>query len=256
MFSTTEITSHEIGSDNVIHQRLFYAYVEAAKMIDGNVLELGCGAGRGMKVIADACAQYTGIDKNKQLLDRLQQAYPNFKFLHQSMPPLSGIADNTFDYVITFQVIEHIEDDNAFLQEIQRVLKPGGTAVITTPNLKKSLTRNPWHIREYQHSELQQLLEKHFSSVEVKGISGTKPVMDYYEENKASVRKITRFDVLNLQHRLPRRVLQIPYEFLNRRNRKKLMNQTQGIVNNVTVEDYFFCENPAEGFDFFCIAKK
>ncbi len=256
MFSTTEITSHEISSDNVIHQRLFYAYVEASKIIGGNVLELGCGAGRGMQAITQACESYTGIDKNEQLLGELQNAYPNFRFLHQSMPPLSGIESNSFDYVITFQVIEHIEEDGKFLEEIKRVLKPGGKAIITTPNLGKSLTRNPWHVREYTHKQLEGLLKKHFSTVDVRGISGTKPVIDYYEQNKASVRKITRFDILNLQYRLPRQILQIPYDLLNRLNRKKLMKQSDGLVSQVTVDDYFFCEDPAEGFDFFCIAEK
>ena len=256
MFSTTEITSHEIGSDNVIHQRLFYAYVEAAKIISGNVLELGCGAGRGMRAIAQACDGYTGIDKNEKLLERLQAAYPDFHFRHQSIPPLTGVKDNSFDYVVTFQVIEHIEDDKKFLEEIHRVLRPGGQAIITTPNLEKSLTRNPWHVREYKHQELEALLKKYFSEAEVKGIGGTKPVIDYYEKNRASVRRITRFDILNLQYRIPRRLLQVPYEILNRRNRKKLMHQNQGVVSGVTVDDYFFCEDPAEGFDFFCIACK
>lgn len=256
MFSTTEITSHEISSDNVIHQRLFYAYVKAASMIGGNVLELGCGAGRGMQVIAEACEDYTGIDKNQELLASHRQTYPKFTFLEQNMPPLKGLADNTFDYVITFQVIEHIENDHLFLKEIYRVLKSGGQLIITTPNITKSLTRNPWHIREYTAKQLETLLQKYFDTTEVKGISGTQQVLDYYEKNKASVAKITRFDIFNLQYKLPRQVLQVPYDLLNRFNRKKLMEQNDGLVNKVTVEDYFFCEDASEGFDFFCIASK
>ena len=49
MFSTTEITSHEIASDNPIHQRLFFAYEQASKLTNRNLLEIGCGVGRAWK---------------------------------------------------------------------------------------------------------------------------------------------------------------------------------------------------------------
>jgi hypothetical protein len=51
-FSTTEITSSSIVSDNPVHQRLFFAYHEAAKLVGGNLLEIGCGVGRGLDVLA------------------------------------------------------------------------------------------------------------------------------------------------------------------------------------------------------------
>ncbi|MBX2843361.1 MAG: class I SAM-dependent methyltransferase [Flammeovirgaceae bacterium] len=256
MFSTTEITSHEDQSDNVIHQRLFYAYVKAAEIISGDVLEIGCGAGRGLQLLADKCDNYTAIDKNKELLDLHQKAYPNFKFIHENIPPLSFLEDNSFDYIISFQVIEHLYNDNLFIKEIQRVLKPGGKAIITTPNIKLSLTRNPWHVREYTAVQLEELMGKHFKEVDLKGITGSKKVMDYYQSNKESVRKITRFDILNLQYRLPRQILQVPYDILNRINRKSLQKKNNQLVSDVTIEDYLLSDQADESFDFFCIAKK
>ncbi|MFN7012758.1 MAG: class I SAM-dependent methyltransferase, partial [Bacteroidia bacterium] len=161
-----------------------------------------------------------------------------------------------FDKAISFQVIEHIEDDLLFLAEIQRVLKPGGQLILTTPNIKMSLTRNPWHVREYTLEELKTLLEKYFSKVEMKGITGNQKVMDYYYENKKGVEKFTRFDIFNLQYRLPRQVLQIPYDILNRINRRIIMNKNNKLVNSVTHEDYFLKEADDTVFDFFCIATK
>ncbi|MEN7548293.1 class I SAM-dependent methyltransferase [Rapidithrix thailandica] len=256
MFSTTEITSHEEQSDNVIHQRLYFAYVEAAKRIKGNVLEIGCGAGRGLETIIKASDSFTAIDKNEKLLTLHGQQYLHCHFLHQSVPPLEGLEDNEYDYVLSFQVIEHIEDDDLFVKEIHRVLKPGGKAIITTPNIHMSLTRNPWHVREYTAKQMKDLMGRYFDKVEVKGITGNHKVMKYYEDNKASVKKITRFDVFNLQYRLPRKFLQVPYDLLNRVNRKKLQKGNDELVLSVKVEDYHFADYAEDGFDFFCIVEK
>ena len=256
MFNTTEITSHEEASDNVIHQRLLFAYEQASKIISGNILELGCGAGRGMELVANAAENYTGIDKNLKLLKHHSKAYPDFNFLNQNIPPFESIPDNTFDFVISFQVIEHIKDDHLFLKEIHRVLKAGGKTILSTPNIKLSLTRNPWHIREYTAFQLGNLIKKYFSITEVKGIFGSKKVMGYFNKNKASVKKITRFDIFNLQYLLPRQLLQTPYDILNRMNRKKLQKGNHKIVSEVTTRDYSLIDNADQSFDLFCIATK
>jgi 2-polyprenyl-3-methyl-5-hydroxy-6-metoxy-1,4-benzoquinol methylase len=255
-FSTTEITSSQIVSDNPVHQRLFFAYHEAGKIIHGNLLEIGCGVGRGLDVLAQSCERYTGIDKNEELLKVLQQDYPQLNFVYQHIPPFTGIADNTFDYIVTFQVIEHIENDDLFIKEIYRVLKPGGKAIITTPNIKLSLTRNPWHIREYTAAGLQSLVQKYFRKVDKQGVHGNTKVMEYYSKNKKAVEKITRFDIFNLQYRLPRTLLQIPYDFLNRMNRKSLMNNNDSLVNEISYEDYFLSQDVDNCLDFFYIAEK
>src|ERR1041384_5570387 len=48
---TTEITSEQITSDNPIHQRLYKAYVVAKDYVKGDVLEVGCGEGRGVDIL-------------------------------------------------------------------------------------------------------------------------------------------------------------------------------------------------------------
>ena len=60
--------------------------------------------------------------------------------------------------MVTFQVIEHIKRDRDFLKEIYRVLKPGGKLILTTPNKNMSITRNPWHVREYDPKEMHDIL--------------------------------------------------------------------------------------------------
>lgn len=255
MYKTTEITSAEIASDNPVHQRLLFPYVEAAGMVGGNVLEIGCGWGRGLELLTKAADHYTGIDKNEQLIASLSQAYPEATFVAASIPPLTGLADNTFDYIVTFQVIEHIENDDLFIKEAHRVLKPGGKLLLTTVNKTFSLTRNPWHVREYDAGGLKALMNRYFATLETRGIHGNDKVMTYYEQNKASVKKLTRFDIFNLQYRLPRRLLQVPYDLMNRLNRNRLL-QADGLAAEINYTDYLISNNPAGSLDFFYVATK
>ena len=255
-FATTEITSAEIPSDNPVHQRLYFPYEQAAKIISGKVLELGCGWGRGVEKLISACQHYTGLDKNTELIKALQNKYPNHYFNTVNLPHLSEFKDETFDYVVTFQVIEHIEDDHKFLQEAHRVLKKGGKILLTTVNRDYSLSRNPWHIREYNTQELRTLMQKYFSNVETHGVGGNKKVWDYYEENKASVNKIMRWDIFDLQHRLPAWILRTPYEILNRRNRNKLMADTGSLAASINWDDHHLSDQPEHCIDFFFVGTK
>jgi SAM-dependent methyltransferase len=253
---TTEITSEAIPSDNPIHQRLLKAYVVAQDYIQGDVLEVGCGEGRGIDLVLPRAKSYSAIDKIATVIDELKAKYPTGKFHSGNIPPLSPFAADMFDVVITFQVIEHIGDDMRFLQEIHRVLKPGGLAIITTPNRPMSLSRNPWHIREYTGKELGDLCSKVFSKVRVNGISGNEKVMEYYYRNKKSVDKIMRWDFLDLQHRLPASLLRIPYEFLNRRNRNNLKSGADELVRSITHDDYEVVESAEGALDLLVFCNK
>ena len=253
---TTEITSEQITSDNPIHQRLFKAYVVAEPYVTGDVLEVGCGEGRGIERLTKNARSFTAVDKIKPVIEELKQKYPGGRFLSMNIPPLSGLEDNAYDLLVSFQVIEHIKDDVLFLKEIHRVMRPGGTALLTTPNRRLTLTRNPWHIREYLPEELEALARKIFPEVTVKGITGNNKVMTYYEENKKSVKRFTRWDILDLQHKLPAGILRLPYEILNRLNRNKLQASGSELVRSIRHEDYILTEDPTQSLDLLLIVKK
>jgi ubiquinone/menaquinone biosynthesis C-methylase UbiE len=253
---TTEIASNTITSDNPIHQRLLKAYYLSLEHISGNVLEVGCGEGRGVELIVSRAESFTGIDKIPEVIKNLKSKFPDRDFRQVVIPPFAGIGDNAFDVVVSFQVIEHIKEDLDYLKEIYRVLKPGGKALITTPNSKMSLSRNPWHIREYTAEELSSLAKKVFPSVQMLGIGGNEKVMAYYEENKQSVYNIMKWDILNLQNRLPAFLLKIPYEILNRINRNKLRTTNDGLVSEIHHSDYILTNDPESSLDLFCIMEK
>ena len=253
---TTEITSDRIPSDNPLHHRLLSAYYLAKNYIDGDVLELGCGEGRGIEVILKKSKTFTAIDKIKDAVDALSAKYPKHNFSPKLFPPMGYIEDKSFDTIISFQVIEHIEDDDLFLNEIFRILRPGGKAIITTPNIKMSLTRNPWHIREYTSKELVAISSKYFPNVKIKGISGNNKVIDYYNNNVKSVQKFKRLDFLNLEKYLPNFIYKIPYELLNRFNRNNLKNNNDKLVSSISYNDYLLVNDNPNNLDLFLILKK
>lgn len=249
--TTAERVSVE-ASDNYVFQRSLLAYHHAATMVEGDVLEVGTGTGYGAKVIAPKTTRFITIDKF-QAPDICQ--YENTEYYQMTVPPIM-FEGNSFDNVVSFQVIEHIEQDIEFVREVARVLRPGGKFIVTTPNAPMSLTRNPWHVREYNVDEMRSLLECHFSKVEAYGVVGNDKIMAYYQKNRRSVRRITRFDVLNLQYRLPRWMLRLPYDVLNRLNRKSLLKRNKALTTSIVMDDYSIVPYTDECFDLFFIAEK
>ncbi len=90
----------------------------------------------------------------------------------------------------------------------------------------------------------------------MKGIAGNEKVMDYHEMNRKSVNKMMRFDILNLQYRLPAWMLKVPYDLLNRKNRNKLQAGNDSLVQQIHHKDYFLHDKAQESLDLFCVMEK
>ena len=253
---TAERSTNLDTSENVVFQRHLIAYKEAAKIIHGTVLEIGSGEGYGILELAPFADKYLAIDKYKPKLSDNIHMENDIAFIQTEVPPLKEIESESVDFIVTFQVIEHINNDKFFLSEINRVLKPNGKLIMTTPNILMSLTRSPWHIREYTPKQMSDVVHGFFKNVELKGVFGNKKVMDYYQKNKESVARITRWDIFNMQYWLPRWVLQIPYDILNRFNRHNLQDKNSEIVDTIRYTDYIIKESDSSCLDHFCIATK
>ena len=248
---TAERVSRDV-TDNFVFQRSKLAYVEAAKRVGGRVLEIGTGTGYGIDIIAPNVEHFVTLDKTRS--EELGAIPANVEFKEGVVPPIP-FADESFDYVVSFQVIEHIKRDKEFVREVHRVLKKGGKFIVSTPNRPMSLTRNPWHVREYTAEQFSQLLCL-FADVEALGVGGNERVWSYYEKNRESVRRITRFDILRMQWWMPRWVLQIPYDILNRLNRRRLHSENRTLTENILMEDYSLQIVDNKCFDLFYVATK
>ncbi|MBC8754517.1 class I SAM-dependent methyltransferase [Kordia sp. YSTF-M3] len=256
MLFSTEVTSSKITSDNPLFQRTLKAYHVVAPHIHGNVLEIGCGEGYGVELLYKNSDQLTLIDKSPYTAELINSKYPNTTIIQEKIPPLTQLENNSFDVVVSFQVIEHIKEAALYLEEIHRVLKPNGKAYISTPNALKTIARNPWHYKEYTFEDLVHLFENNFTNYTIKAIQGNAKTAAYYEKNKESVARFLRYDIFNLEHKIPSWLLQIPYEIANRMNRKKLLHKNPDLVNTITLEDYSLGEHSEATLDFFCTLTK
>jgi SAM-dependent methyltransferase len=79
--------------------------------------------------------------------------------------------DGRYDGVLAVEVIEHVPDDEAFVAQLRRVVRPGGWAYLSTPNgdyvRNEGPDHNPDHLRLYGRDQLRDLLARHFDRVEV-----------------------------------------------------------------------------------------
>ena len=249
---STEVTSSKIESDTPLFFRTKKAYEIAVNHIKGKVLEVGSGEGYGVDILKNNCSKIYALDKIEPQ-DNKDNRIIN---IQQKVPPFKNLKNNFFDFVISFQVLEHIKEDVFFLEEIYRVLKPGGVLLLTTPNKSHTVVRNPWHIREYNYKELKTLATSIFDDVTIKGINAKDSTMAYYSASKIRVQKIIKYDVFNLIDYLSPSILKIPYEILNRINRKKLYETNATIVLKIDDKSYFLADYNQNTLDFFCYLKK
>jgi ubiquinone/menaquinone biosynthesis C-methylase UbiE len=97
------------------------------------VLEIGCGKGRMLSFLNKQGLEVTGLDLDADALRQCRESFPNLQ-VHQGSGDDLPFPNEAFDLVLSFDVFEHIKDSNKHLQEVIRVLKPGGQYLLQTPN--------------------------------------------------------------------------------------------------------------------------
>ena len=170
---TGERTLPGIPEENYWFQRHVVAYRFAAERVAGmNVLDAGCGEGYGASILAGRATKVLGIDLDRDVIDHASERYPNVRFEAGDLSTLA-FPDGSFDAIVSFQVIEHLQSPRGFVTECARVLRPGGLLVLSTPNrltFSPEGVRNPFHTVEFAPEELRGVLEDRF---DVQMLGGT-----------------------------------------------------------------------------------
>lgn len=107
------------------------------------------------------------LGTNDEIIRRVRGRRGNIEAMIYDDMTHSSLPDNSFDCIVAVEVLEHVEEDGRFLDEVARVLKPGGVFLMTTPNGDFVANHNPDHKRHYKRDELAKLLADRFASSQV-----------------------------------------------------------------------------------------
>jgi len=147
-------------------------YRFAARFAEGRrVLDAGCGAGYGTAELANA-ATVVAMDISADAMAHARRAFarPGVHFLQGACESLP-FADASFDLLVAFEVIEHLERWREMLAEARRVLRPSGVLLVSTPNKawyaesRAAAGPNPYHVREFEYGEFEAALQATFPHV-------------------------------------------------------------------------------------------
>lgn len=162
-----------------------WARYEAVLSLAGGqtVLDAASGEGYGSDLLSQRAEQVYGVDITECNIVHAKQKYQsnrtNLTFLIADAAKELPMANHSMDLVVSFETIEHLEEQGRFLREIQRVLATDGGAVISTPlpNLDPATgkPRNLHHRHELGPSEFEKLLSSHFPFVAMAGQWGKFP---------------------------------------------------------------------------------
>ncbi len=159
------------GIQGPIQLEHFHRYLFALRFAEGrDLIDVASGEGYGSALLAQVAKTVIGVD-----LDPVAVANANRRYASQMLIFRVGDAtqlpcdSNSSDLVVSFETIEHLEDHEAFLSEVKRVLQDGGLLIVSTPDKPQydaTLAEpNPFHRKELNRAEFESLLRKYFQNV-------------------------------------------------------------------------------------------
>ena len=139
----------------------------ARRVVGKQVLDIACGEGYGTHALAMAgAANVIGVDVSEEACEHARSKYGIDARCGdaQAIP----LAEASVDVVVSFETIEHVSNPAAFLDECLRILKPGGSLIISTPNeiIYKELCNNPFHCSEMDEEQFARLLTSKFVRIQ------------------------------------------------------------------------------------------
>lgn len=167
--------------------RHFSVYYFAEKyVVEKDIVGIGFGNGYGSNHLSEYARSVTAIDMSNKNISYCDDNYSkdnlSFRVTDGTNLPFN---ENSFNFIISFQVIEHIKLENValYLEGIQKVLKNNGLLILTTPNKKLRLLplQKPWnidHAIEYDKKSFEKLLSKYFTNFKVCRLIASKEIFE------------------------------------------------------------------------------
>ncbi|MDQ3156399.1 MAG: class I SAM-dependent methyltransferase [Actinomycetota bacterium] len=186
MVITGERTVPGIWHENYWFRRHEVVYLRLAGLVAGkDVLEAGCGEGYGAHLLAGHAKSLHALDYDECATGHVRAAYPDVPVLRGNLVQLP-YADASFDTVVSLQTIEHLWNQEAFIAECLRVLRPGGTIVVSTPNTLTFPPGNIYHPKELAPDELRDLIAPYAPITSYEGL-GHGPALAAWEHANGSI---------------------------------------------------------------------
>jgi 2-polyprenyl-3-methyl-5-hydroxy-6-metoxy-1,4-benzoquinol methylase len=147
-------------------------YAFAAHWAAGSrVLDLCCGTGYGSNLLAAAGARLVvGVDIAEDAVKYASSQYGSAGVEFLCEDATNELTLSNFDLIVCFEGLEHINRPESLVRNAARMLAPGGTALISSPNsayYPGGHSGNPYHVREFSRTEFEDLLRESFDSVEM-----------------------------------------------------------------------------------------
>lgn len=168
VFTGERYVSGHLGPTQHAHHHRYL--VSLPFCVNKDVLDVACGEGYGSSLISEVAKTVTGVDIDIESVKFAARNYgkDNLDFVSASASQIP-FQDHSFDVVVSYETIEHIDAHLEFMSEVKRLLRPNGILVISSPNRpiysdKKNHT-NPFHIKELDLEEFRELLASCFKHV-------------------------------------------------------------------------------------------
>ena len=169
-FSTiTELPNTQVPQEQL--ERIYQRYAFAASFArDRRVLEIGCGSGQGLGLLAQQSSYVLGLDIEQKNLSIAKGSYPTNSKINLQYADANDLIfpDGAFDLVLIFETIYYLFDATDLLLRIGKILTPGGLLIVESANREwVDFNPSPFAVRYYSAHELYDLLNSNGFQVEL-----------------------------------------------------------------------------------------